>query len=374
VIGGGGYHFMVKVGKPKDAEAAKNGTKLARGAHFQCLMSGSPIAGDYIKAEGIAGRIGSRMIAVVAEGVRERVYLSTTPEIEAIARTAEPRWEPEGSFVEDARAFTPCIYGLKEWRHLFTPRQLVGLTTFSDQVQEARDRVKGDALAAGLRDDSYGLAMDGISATAYADAVAVYLAFAVDRLADAGSSLASWTPQRDTLRSTFARQALSMVWDFAEANPFSDSAGNITGALQWASKALEIVPGCPLGRATHADASTQSISLDKVVSTDPPYYDNVPYADLSDFFYVWLRRSLKSIFPDIFATLSTPKTEELVAFAYRHHNKEAAAKFFMDGMTRAMKRLAKQAHPAFPVTIYYAFKQSETESEDHGLYWLGNVP
>jgi putative DNA methylase len=364
VIEGDSYSFTVIMGKPKDAEAAKNGTKLARGANFKCVMSKTPIAGDYIKAEGALGRIGARLMAVVAEGERGRVYLSPTPEMLAVSRTAEPAWTPEGSFVEDARAFTPFIYGLKEWRHLFTRRQLVALTTFSDLVQKAREQTLRDALVAGVSDKSESLAADGVGAVAYADAVAVYLAFAVDRLADAGSSLASWTPQRDTLRSTFARQALSMVWDFAEANPFSDSAGNIAGALEWVCNALEMVPGIQCGTSTHADASTQSISLGKVVSTDPPYYDNVPYADLSDFFYVWLRHSLKPIFPDLFATLATPKAEELVAFAYRHESKAAAGTFFMAGMTRVMHRLADQAHPAFPVTIYYAFKQSETESED----------
>lgn len=358
------YRFTVKMGRPKNAAAAKNGTKLARGANFQCLMSGTPIGGDYIKAQGMLGRLGARMMAVVAEGASGRVYLPPTPEIEEIAHKAKPAWEPDGSFVEDARAFTPCIYGLREWRHLFSARQLVALTTFADLIEETRSQAIRDALASGMPDNKQSLDSGGTGATAYGDALSVYLAFAVDRLADAGSTLASWTPQRDTIRSTFARQALSMVWDYAEVNPFSDSAGNILGAVEWASKVLELVPGHPPGSAACADASTQSISAGKVVSTDPPYYDNVPYADLSDFFYVWLRRSLKPFFPGVFATLSTPKEEELVAFAYRHDGKDSAAKFFMNGMTLAMRRLAECTHPAFPVTIYYAFKQAETEVED----------
>jgi putative DNA methylase len=183
VIEGGGYRFTVKVGRPKDAEAAKNGTKLARGANFRCLMSGTPMAGEHIKAEGKVGRMGARMMAIVAGGERGRVYLSPTPEIEAIARTAEPTWMPEGSFVEDARAFTPYIYGLKEWRHLFTPRQLVALTTFSDLVQEAHERVQRNALASGLPDDSRGLDAGGTGASAYADAVALYLGVGVSRQA-----------------------------------------------------------------------------------------------------------------------------------------------------------------------------------------------
>jgi putative DNA methylase len=128
-------------------------------------------------------------------------------------------------------------------------------------------------------------------------------------------------------------------------------------------KALEQVPAHDHGSARQGDAQTQTVSVGKVVSTDPPYYDNIGYADLSDFFYVWLRRTLRPIFPGLYATLAVPKAEELVATPYRHGSKEAAERFFLEGMTRALENLARQAHPAFPVTIYYAFKQSETEQD-----------
>jgi putative DNA methylase len=365
VIEGGGYRFTVKAGKPKDAEAAKNGTKLSRGANFQCLMSGTPIAGDYIKAEGNAGRMGARLMAIVAEGERGRVYLSPAPEMEALAHSARPAWAPDGAFVEDARAFTPCIYGLKEWQHLFTPRQLVALTTFSDLVQEARERVKRDALATGLPDDGKSLDAGGIGASAYADGVATYLAFLVDQVANHSSSMCGWNSANTQMRSVFARQALAMTWDYAESNPFCDSSGSFNNLFERQVKGFEALGlGLP-GVATQADANRQTVSVAKVVSTDPPYYDNVPYADLSDFFYVWLRRSLQPVFPDLFTTLAVPKTEELVAFAYRHGgNKAGAEAFFLDGMTQAMHRLTEQAHPAFPVTIYYAFKQAEDNGAD----------
>ncbi len=361
VIESGGYRFTVKVGKPKDAEAAKNGTKLSRGANFQCLMSGTPIAGDYIKAEGKAGRMGARLMAIVAEGDRGRVYLPPTPEHEEVALRAKPEWKPEGAFVEDARAFTPYIYGIKEWQHLFTDRQLVALTTFSDLVQEARERVQHAALAAGLPDDPQALRDGGAGATAYAEAIAVYLAFSVDKCADYWSTFCSWINTIGAMRNTFARQALQMTWDYAEVCGFSESTGNWMAMVDWAWKAIQTVPARAGGSAGQSDAQTQSVSADKVVSTDPPYYDNVPYADLSDFFYTWLRRALRPVFPDLFATLAVPKAEELVAFAYRHDGKEGAESFFLDGMTRAMHRLAEQAHPAFPVTIYYAFKQAESD-------------
>jgi putative DNA methylase len=365
VIENDGYRFTVKVGKPTDAMAAKNGTKLSRGANFKCLMSATPIAGDHIKAEGQAGRMGARLMAIVAEGDRGRVYLAPTQELEAVARRAKPEWKPEGAFVEDARAFTPCIYGIKEWKHLFTDRQLVALTTFSDLVQEVRERVQHEAVAAGLPDDAKPLREGGAGARAYAEAVGVYLAFALSKQADLGNSLCGWEPIAQCPRHVFGRQALPMLWDYAEGNPLGESSGAwvifVEGIAKAFSKSFEFVAATASGNATQADAGTQIISRDKLVSTDPPYYDNVPYADLSDFFYVWLRHSTKPTFPELFATLAVPKAEELVATRYRHGSKEESESFFLDGMTKAMHRLAEQAHPAFPLTIYYAFKQAETD-------------
>jgi len=360
-----GYRFTVKVGKPKDAAAAKSGTKLSR-ANFACLMSGTPVSGEYIKAEGKAGRMGARLMAIVAEGDRGRVYLAPTPEHEAAARRAEPTWRPEGEIATRMTGGNCTPYGLTSWGDLFTPRQLVALTTFSDLVQEARERVQRDALAAGLPDDNKPLRDGGTGATAYADAVGVYLAFALSRSVDRGSTVCSWdnSPKMEALRNTFGRQAIPMVWDFAEGNPFSESSGNWMNNVEWGAKAVASMPGSARGDARQADATSQEISRDKLVSTDPPYYDNIGYADLSDFFYVWLRRSLRPVFPDLFATLAVPKAEELVATPYRHGGKEKAETFFLGGMTQAMHRLAEQAHPAFPVTIYYAFKQAESDSVD----------
>jgi putative DNA methylase len=213
------------------------------------------------------------------------------------------------------------------------------------------------------QDDDVPLAAGGTGAQAYADAVGVYLAFVVDKVADYWSSICSWNNPRELIRNTFGRQAIPMVWDYAEANPFCNSTGNWMAMVDWAWKALEITPAKSSGNARQADSQNQSLSLSKLISTDPPYYDNIGYADLSDFFYVWLRRTLKPAPPDLFATLAVPKAEELVATPYRHGSKEKAEAFFLDGMTQSMHRLAEQAHPAFPVTIYYAFKQSETESE-----------
>ena len=381
VIEGAGYRFTVHCrsgfsptgraeARPTEAErmaAAKSGTKLAR-ANFACLMSSTPVSGDYIKAEGKAGRLGARLMAIVAEGDRGRVYMAPTPEMESIALTAQPTWKPEGDIPTRMTGGNCTPYGLTTWGDLFTPRQLVALTTFSDLVQEARERVKHDALAAGLPDD--GKALEnvgaGAGARAYADAVGVYLAFAVDRVVDRHTTIATWdsSPSKLQLRNTFARQAIPMTWDFGEGNPFCMSSGTWSPSVEWVAKSLDFLPGMPSGAALQADASTQDTSRERVISTDPPYYDNIGYADLSDFFYVWLRRSLRPVFPDLFATLAVPKAEELVATPYRHGSKERAEAFFLDGMTKAVHCLAEQAHPAFPVTIYYAFKQAESDGAD----------
>lgn len=363
VIEGDSYRFTVKMGKPEDVEAAKNGTKLSRGAHFQCVMSGTPIASEHIYTEANAGRMGARLMAIVAEGARGRVYLAPTPEMEAAALVAQPKWKPEVPMPENPRWFSPPLYGLKTYGDLFTPRQLVALTTFSDLVQEARDCVKADAIAAGLPDDEKLLREGGTGALAYAEAVGVYLSIALSRLTDICNALCRWEITKTQVRNLFGRQAIPMIWDFAENNVFGEAAGAYTVSLSNMAKALDRTPASGAGSARQEDAQNQNGSVGRVVSTDPPYYDNIGYADLSDFFYVWLRRSLRQVFPDLFATLAVPKAEELVATPYRHGGKEKAEAFFLTGMTQAMHRLAEQAHPAFPVTIYYAFKQAEDNDE-----------
>jgi putative DNA methylase len=361
VIEGGSYRFTVQVGKPMDAEAVKSGTSTGKRGGFRCLMSDIPIPYSYIRDEGTAGRMGARLMAIAAEGDSGRVYIAPTVKMEAIARQAKPEWKPDTPLHGKCRV-NVSNYGLNIYGDLFTPRQLVALTTFADMVQEARERVKRDALAAGLPNNSQPLADGGAGAAAYADAVVVYMGFAVDYAANYWSVIA--TPSEGFIRSTFSRQAIPMTWDYAEAPPFGNTSGNWLGGIEWISKALEMFPMKGQGIAKQADAATQFISSRKIISTDPPYYDNICYADLSDFFYVWMRRSLKYVFPDLFVTMAVPKAEELVATPYLHGSKEKAEAFFLSGMTQAMHRLAGQAHPGFPVTIYYAFKQAESDGEN----------
>jgi len=361
VIKNGGYYFTVKVGKPKDAEATQRGTKLSRGANFQCLMSGTPMVPQYIKDEGKARRMGARLMAIVAEGEHGRVYLAPTPEMETIALTAQPMWKPETPLPADMRSHWTPPYGLATYGDLFSPRQLVALTTFSDLIQEAHEKVNHDAIVANLPNNEKRLINGGLGAVAYADALSVYLAFSIDKAADYWSTICTWHSGKELIRNTFGRQAIPMSWDYVETNIFSDSSGNFSSGIDWAKKVLYMFPTAMPGYAFQSDAQTQKYSTDRIISTDPPYYDNIGYADLSDFFYVWLRRSLKSFFPCLFSTLAVPKAEELVATPYRHGSKKKAEMFFLDGMTKAMHRIAELAHPGFPITIYYAFKQAESD-------------
>jgi putative DNA methylase len=363
VIEGGGYRFTVKVGKPKDVEGAKGGTKLAR-ANFGCLMSGAPISGEYIKAEGMAGRMGARLMAIVAEGDRQRIYLAPTPEHEEAAHMVMPEWKPEVEFFPQALGFRVGNYGMTKWSDLFTDRQIVALTTFCDLVGQARERVKRDAVVAGVLDDQ-SLERGGSGATAYADAVAVYLGFSVSKTSNRASTLCTFKITVECPGDTFGRQALPMSWDYAEANTVGGPSGSFESMLRNTVAGLlsNNARSGSVGYASQSDASSQLVSIGKVVSTDPPYYDNIGYADLSDFFYVWLRRSLRPLFSGLFATMAVPKADELVATPDRHGGRGRAEHFFLNGMTQAMHRLAEQAHPAYPVTIYYAFKQSESDTE-----------
>lgn len=365
VIEGDSYRFEVKVGTPP--KEAESGTKAAgRGADFRCVFSETPISGDYIKQEGQSSRIGQRLMAVVCEGIRGRVYLNPDVSSEEVAQTAIPAWIPAGDVPARLTGGTCVPYGLDTWGKLFTPRQLVALNTFSDLVQEARTKAIADAKAAEMPDDGRGIASGGIGATAYGDAIATYLAFAVDKLANYCSTINTYANSGGFIVQTFSRQALPMKWDYAESNPIGESTGCWISMIDWIYNALPVFPCRGKGDAIQSAAQSQNISKDKVISTDPPYYDNIGYADLSDYFYVWMRKILRNIYPELFSTVAVPKAEELVATPYRHGGKEKAEAFFLSGMTDAMHNLAEQAHPAFPVTIYYAFKSSDTDDSGTG--------
>ncbi|MDE0669165.1 MAG: DUF1156 domain-containing protein [bacterium] len=365
------------------------GTVTRQGA--RCLATGAAMPFEHIRAEGRAGRMGQQLLAIVAEGDRQRVYLEPSAEHAEIAQATTREDVPTGELSGKARA-NVANYGLTRWSDLFTARQLTALTTFSDLVDEARQQAKADAAAAvGWVNDPTLLRDGGSGGAAYAEAISVYLAFALSKMADRGSTICTWFTARDSTRNTFARQAIPMTWDFAEANTLLDGTGSFLGAVGWTAESVEgqqlfdALPGivsqldaAEAPRALHSRGQAESGSgpvgggrpgggragsppSGLLVSTDPPYYDNIGYADLSDFFYVWLRRCLASVYPDVCATLLVPKAQELVATPYRFDgDRRKAEEFFESGLNRVFERLAEAQDERFPMTVYYAFKQAET--------------
>lgn len=356
IVKNGEIRFEVKPGK-----AEREGTICRQGA--TCVHCGSPIGFPHIREAGCNHELGEKLMAVVAEGNRGRLYIAPSDEQILAANVAMPEDYPSGKLSGKAQV-NIGLYGLKETADLFTNRQLTAMTTFSDLVQEAQQAAYADAVAAGMPDDGMGLADGGAGALAYGQAVGVYLAFLVDQLANHLSSICSWHSRNSQLRNVFARQAIPMTWDFAEANPFSNSSGSYANLYERMVKAFSGLSAGELseGRAVQFDAQSDNGMRGIAISTDPPYYDNIGYADLSDFFYVWLRRSLRNTYPKLFSYMLVPKAEELVATPYRFDgSKQRAKEFFEDGMFRTCKQIYEYARPDIPVTIYYAFKQSETD-------------
>lgn len=358
-VSGSEITYRVRYGKGGD-----NCPKIAQGK-FKCIRCDEGIPKDYPKVESKAGRMGKKLLAIVAEGKNGRVYLSPDAEQIHAADCPMPEDYPTGALAPHFTGGSCVPYGLDEFHKLFTNRQLTALTTFSALVGEAQQKAEADAVAAGVFNDHIALSEGGVGARAYGEAVGVYLAFVVDKMADRGSSICSWDSSRDGLRNTFGRQAIPMVWDFAEGNPFSNSSGCIDNMIDWVLKCVEEFPASTSGYVKQFDAQSDSGLRNIMISTDPPYYDNIGYADLSDYFYVWMRQALKGTYPKLFRTMLVPKAEELVATPYRFEGSvEKARDFFEDGMFNTCCRLHDYSRDDIPVTIYYAFKQSETDTED----------
>ena len=395
-----GYRFEVRTGEMSkaDEERLKKGTKSAKGQAFNCILTGTAIDRDYIQAEGKADRLGQRLMAVAIEGKKGRLYLSPTSEDERIAASAI-----ESESVDDARATflsapTPTramitggvcsAYGIRTWGLMFTPRQLVALSGLADLVQEISKEIAADAVSLGMSLDETSLENGGSGARAYADAIVTYLGLALDRVADWNNTGSRWESKVEVPQQLFARQALPMTWDFSEANPIGTSTGSLLATLDNMRRAFDALSHIPpgFGEIRSADAATDKyVGLPAVVSTDPPYFDNISYADLSDFFYVWLKKAVGVTWPDLFRRLTTPKAEELVATSYRFiddeppawarsnpevgprwaqmSSKDRAETFFMQGMGSALRRMSEAASNDCPIVVYYAFKQSESDED-----------
>lgn len=344
---------------PKDAPAKETDGTISGRRGATCIACAAAVSMDQIKEQGVNPGLGAALIATVAEGNRRRMYLAPDAAHVRAAHVETPRDIPLQNLGYDPRNIWTPSYGLDTFASLFTNRQLTALTTFSDLVGEARERVLKDAVAAGLPEGTR-LEQGGTDAAAYADAVATYLGIIVSKMTDRNSTLVNWYVSRESTSSTYARQALPMCWDFCEVAPLGNNTGSFDNSLTWTAETIE-----PLGIGApaiveQADASTRSYKS-VVVSTDPPYYDNIGYSDLSDYFYVWLRRSLRPFVPSLLSTMLVPKAEELVANPYRHGGKDGARNFFETGFEHVFDHARESATDDFPITVYYAFKQSETD-------------
>ena len=340
VVSGTDISFEVHNGKPDDEDAVAAGTKAGRGANFRCILTGDAITADYVKAEGMAGRMGWRLLAIVVEGKGGRRYVAPTKEHEALAFSEKPDWRPEYPLSQHPQYMSVTNYGPTNISDLFMDRQTIALNTFMGLIPDV------------VRD---------IADTAYRGTILSYLVLGVSRLANRQSTSTFWHTSRENVEQVFAMQALPMRWDTAEGNPFSSSSGNFIGQVEYLAKAVAALP-CSEQRGIERQMDAQNVDFTGfVVSTDPPYYDNVPYADLSDFFYVWLRKGLVNTYPDLFSTMLVPKQEELVADYKRHGGKDEADSFFLEGMTTVMRHMATQGRPDVPAAIYYAFRQGEVD-------------
>jgi putative DNA methylase len=343
----GGRRVRFDIGhSPAQGPSPENDGTVARTA-ATCVACKVAVPLRHVREEGQAGRLGEVLMAGVADGNRQREYLAPTAEHTQAASVPPPDSGPVGSLplhgLQPANPQTIRIYGFNDWSDLFTSRQLTALTTFSDLVLGAR----AEAVRDGASEE-------------YADAIATYLGITASKCADYWSSLCSWHSTRETMRNVFGRQAIPMVWDFAEVMPFSESSGGFSGMLKWVVKALDALPATVSGVVTQADAATRDLG-GVLISTDPPYYDNIGYSDLSDFFYVWLRRSLRDVHPSLLSTMLVPKAEELVANPHRHNGKAGAKQFFEDGFRNVFAHARVDAREDYPITVWYAFKQSDSD-------------
>ena len=365
IVHGSEYKFTVKTGNPENEAKVNAGTKIiGKGQGFNCLLSGTPMDAQYIRAQAVAGNMNERLMAVVVEGDKGRIYLAPTSEMENIAASAKPGWVPDFEITHWPGRTNVVQYGMTKWESLFTKRQLVALDTFSELICLAGERAAHDAAEVWSKSNKQESIEDISEFNAYGDAIATFLALAVGRSSDAWSSISTWANNGEFVRGTFRVPGLRMAWDFAEVNPFSHSSGNWSGACEWVSKSISSLLGKPNGYARQADAKDlPGRTSQYIVSTDPPYFDNICYAELSDFFYVWLRKSIDKLYPSLFSTVLVPKNDELVANPYRHGGKEAAEIFFMDGITESFRGMMAASALTFPITIYYAFKQTEDTTD-----------
>lgn len=326
----------------------------------RCLHCGTLHPLRAIRERARDGGLGQRLVCLVVRTGRGKAYAEADAVQAQRAAQVRAPGGPDTDLPEAALGFGTANYGLRRHRDLWTPRQLLALGTFSEQVRAIRARASADARRAGWPDGEP-LRAGGRGALAYGEAVSLYLALALDRAAARWCTFARWHRTRENVEHPFATPGLPMPWDFAEANPFAETAGGWGAAVEAVARALAAAPAAeadvPPAECVQADAASPAPGRGgMLVCTDPPYFDKVPFADTADLFYVWLRPTIGDVYPDLFRTVLTPKAEELVADPHRFGGAEAARARFRERMTASFTTLRAAAGP-HPLCVFYAFQE-----------------
>lgn len=350
--------FEIKrgVGKPTDPTVNSQGAR--------CIVCNSPVPFDYIRVEGKAKRIEEKLMAIVVEGAKEKIYLPPSKEHEEFIEDITPNDFPTTKLPSSFLNLGVRNYGMNTFADLFTSRQLITLTTFADLISEVHKQVYKDIMDLVSSNYSHSFFHDKTTMTTYADAIATYLGLAVSKIANANCSLAVWSPRLEQSTTAFSKFGLQMSWDFSEVNPLAGVTGSFREAIESISKSIAVLPATTTAYVKQMDTVTATLGNNFYVFTDPPYYDTVPYADLSDFFYIWLRRSLNKVYPDLLTTKLTPKTEELISDSVRCGSREKARQFFEEKFFEAFNNIKSSLNLNYPLTLYLSFKQSEESNED----------
>jgi len=360
IVEGESIRFQIHEGTcPKERESNKIG---GNGAKFRCPVCGEITTDEYIKKMGLAHELGAEMMAVVTN-IGSSKRFSVPDEVQQAAAQVQPAEDvPSGTIPQNAHWFSPPGFGITEYADLFTPRQMLMLTTFSDLIHTAQDMAASAALAAGVSAEGGTLEAGGTGALAYGQAVGVYLAFVVDKMTDYNSSMCSWRTAGANIRSTFGRQAIPMIWTFAEGNPFSNVSGNFKSMLSSVAASVENLKCEVSVTVTQCDAAKAEYPQSCMICTEPPYYRDIGYADLSDFFYIWLRRSLKDTYPEMFASMVTPKEELSTVSTYYGEPKDVAERRYRAEMQQVCKKLYDCSSIEFPAMLFYCFRKNDMES------------
>jgi putative DNA methylase len=316
-----------------------------------CVCCNEPVKLDYIRTQGKLNQLGQNLIAIVIDFGRGKTYITAQETHEELAYKAKPEWKPETKFPTDAlRDIRTPLYGILYHWQSFTDRQLLGLSTLQTIIKEKTEQLVNEG-----KNSEYVMAIRSL------------LMMAVDRMVDFNNSLCRWNNGNEKIMNLYGRQAIPMVWDYGEANLLGSTVGAWKTCYEYVADCVQVILTTTSSKqkAKQFNASKYDFSEKSfLVSTDPPYYDNIGYSDLSDFFYVWLRLGLKDVYPDLLSTVLVPKMEELVASDFRYGSKEAAKDHFEGGFKDAFGDLKKGMDPRFPLTVYYAFKQDEDEDNN----------